>query len=296
MVIESIISLCKSRLNIDEDFSKAQKGTRSQVYLSDNYVIKINKDPEILEGEKEILSGLDFNSVPKVLDFFTEQGQGVLVEKRLPGDSLDESWRHLPEETKNEIIFDLVGTVKKVHQIKKDKFWWARHARRHFVSYAELLLDRLEDSKIKIEKNKIASRLFKGQSDNLKKENLEKVFIKIEPVLVHGDLIIHNLLTDGKKLTGILDWEFSQYGDPFYDLARVVYYQECAKAYDDSGTDEIFEYDFTGRLISGLKSVMEYDEAKYRILRGLFFAESIAWAAASDNPEKNLAELKPPEL
>lgn len=38
------------------------------------------------------------------------------------------------------------------------------------------------------------------------------------PVLVHGDLQPHNLLVDGDRLTGVLDWEAAKAGPPAFDL------------------------------------------------------------------------------
>lgn len=40
-----------------------------------------------------------------------------------------------------------------------------------------------------------------------------------EPVLVHGDYRMGNLLAEPGKLTGVLDWELAHFGDPHEDLA-----------------------------------------------------------------------------
>jgi aminoglycoside phosphotransferase (APT) family kinase protein len=40
----------------------------------------------------------------------------------------------------------------------------------------------------------------------------------VEPVLVHGDLRMGNLIVDGDRLAGILDWEMAAPGDPIADL------------------------------------------------------------------------------
>ncbi len=38
-------------------------------------------------------------------------------------------------------------------------------------------------------------------------------------VLLHGDLGSHNILTDGDRLLGLIDWEDALSGDPVYDVA-----------------------------------------------------------------------------
>lgn len=39
------------------------------------------------------------------------------------------------------------------------------------------------------------------------------------PNLVHGDFHLGNMLSDGKNVTGIVDWELAMYGDFMFDLA-----------------------------------------------------------------------------
>jgi len=41
----------------------------------------------------------------------------------------------------------------------------------------------------------------------------------VEPVLIHGDYRTGNLLVEGSRLTGVLDWEIAHFGDPHEDLA-----------------------------------------------------------------------------
>ena len=40
-----------------------------------------------------------------------------------------------------------------------------------------------------------------------------------DPVLVHGDYRMGNLLAEDSRLTGVLDWELAHFGDPHEDLA-----------------------------------------------------------------------------
>jgi aminoglycoside phosphotransferase (APT) family kinase protein len=44
----------------------------------------------------------------------------------------------------------------------------------------------------------------------------------VAPCLVHGDYRIGNCLTDGRRITGILDWELSSVGDPRFDLGYMA--------------------------------------------------------------------------
>ena len=43
--------------------------------------------------------------------------------------------------------------------------------------------------------------------------------------LIHDDLINYNVLVDGDRISAVLDWGSSKYGDFLYDLAMLVFYQ-----------------------------------------------------------------------
>ncbi|MBU3934507.1 aminoglycoside phosphotransferase family protein [Patescibacteria group bacterium] len=291
--INKILEKVQKKLEISKGFEKVEKGTRSEVYLSKDFIVKINENSTVLQQEGSILRSLDFAIVPKVIDFFIFNGHGVLVEKRLLGESLDEIWKNLRDKNKNKIIEDLTDFVFKINKVKYDYFWSVQYNKK-FKSYDELLFHKFRSYKEKISGNEKAYELFRKISDYIQENKIKEIFSDSIPVLVHGDLIIHNLLSDGGGLTGVLDWEYVQYGDVFYDLARVIYYQECAKAYVEEGRDEFFEYDFTTRLIDGLQSKIKFDGEKYRIIRSFYFIDTIIWALTSKESEKNLSGLTPP--
>ena len=43
--------------------------------------------------------------------------------------------------------------------------------------------------------------------------------------LIHDDLINFNVLVDGERISAVLDWGSSKYGDFLYDIAKLVFYQ-----------------------------------------------------------------------
>lgn len=50
--------------------------------------------------------------------------------------------------------------------------------------------------------------------------------------LVHGDFGSNNVLTDGSRITGVLDWESALYGDPLHDVAGSYFWTtwlECMR-------------------------------------------------------------------
>lgn len=54
-----------------------------------------------------------------------------------------------------------------------------------------------------------------------------------ERALIHGDFGSNNVLTDGQRITAVLDWENAKYGDPLYDVATAYFWSpwlECMAA------------------------------------------------------------------
>ncbi|MEK7624167.1 MAG: phosphotransferase [Patescibacteria group bacterium] len=290
-----ILKEVKDRLAIKEDFQKAEKGTRSQVLLSKNFVIKINRDLTILKNESEVLKTLVLDVAPNFLAFYTIQNYGVLVEQKIKGRAIDDAWKNIEITNKKRIATDIVEAIHKINQQKKDYFWSAQFDVK-FRNYKDLLFHKFKLNEKKIFDNQLAHKLFLEISSNIDERKVERIFGQTSPVLLHGDLIMHNLLTDLYRLTGILDWEYAQFGDSFYDLARIMYYQECAKAYVDEQRDEHFEYDFTTRLIEQLKQLIDFNLDKYMVIRSFFFVDTIIWALGSADPEKNLAGLQTPRF
>jgi hygromycin-B 4-O-kinase len=46
-----------------------------------------------------------------------------------------------------------------------------------------------------------------------------------ERQLIHGDFGANNLLTDGQRVTAVLDWENAKYGDPLFDIATAYFWR-----------------------------------------------------------------------
>ncbi|CAK7201211.1 hypothetical protein SEUCBS139899_003914 [Sporothrix eucalyptigena] len=70
-------------------------------------------------------------------------------------------------------------------------------------------------------------------------------------VLVHGDFAPHNILFDGGKISGVLDYECANFGAPEQDLiclkpqlANVIPWEEFVDHYNTSGGPAIVEANF----------------------------------------------------
>lgn len=44
--------------------------------------------------------------------------------------------------------------------------------------------------------------------------------------LIHGDFGSYNLLTDGRNITAVIDWDRALFGDPLYEVANLIFWHE----------------------------------------------------------------------
>lgn len=288
----------KNRLDFlkDETFYPAPSGTRYKVFISEKYVIRFRDDnSNLLEREAKFLQKLNHKLIPKIIWTGKIDNQPVMIENRLLGKTLDIVWRTLPSENQNSIVQDIVQFISYLRNQQND-YIYSVNTGKKYDSFFDYLTDGMEEKMDALKKYSQAEKELKDIIAIIKNQEAQMVFKQIKITLVHGDLIIHNLLTDGENITGILDWESALFGDSDYDLFRLFYYQECAKSYHDQGIDETFEFDYMDKLVAAiLKSNFIKDEKifykKYQFARAIFYLNAFDWAANSDNPEKYFSEL-----
>lgn len=281
----------------NEIFVPVASGTHHKVFGSDKYVIRFRDDnAESLLRETDFLRKIEHQLVPRVAFLHQAKSGIAMVENRLVGEGLEQAWKKLSSGVKSAIAGDVVDFLKYLRTQKGDAFYSVASGK-SYENFYDYLIDGLQD-KIKaiaeLDIDKRAADEIISIATNPENRGLYIADGRIS--LVHGDLVIHNLLTDGAKLTGVLDWELALYGDPEYDLIRLFYYQECAKSYSESGADEIYEADFMEILVaaisnSGLIEDKEVFAKKYIFCRSIFFINSFFWLVGSNGSKEDIARL-----
>ncbi len=281
----------------EENFAIAASGTHYKVFLSRKYVIRFRDDnPKVLLREADFLRKLNHTLIPKVLWAGKINKSIAMLENRLPGKTINILWKTIPRVNQINIIKQVVQFLQYLQTQTRDHVY-AVNTGKKYNNFSDYLTDGIKQKIARLKKIKQTNRILKDLLSIIKNPKIKKLFVSRERVtLVHGDLIIHNLLTTGRNLTGVLDWELALFGDPDYDLFRLFYYQECAKAYQEQEVDETFEADFMDKLITAiLKSNLiknkKIFQEKYKFVRAVFFLNALYWAANSDIPEPNLNEI-----
>ena len=278
-----------------ENFKPALDGTNYKVFLSQNYVIRFRDDnQQLLSREVDFLKQINHPLVPSVLWASKIDKTMAMIENRLPGKTINLIWSSLSKADQRIIIKEIIEFIRYLRTQRSDYFY-SVNAGKKYQSFLGYVNDGIDQKIINIQRYYNAKSFLKDLLLIIENPKNEKLFDR-KSIITHGDLIIHNLLSDGKKLTGVLDWEFAQLGDPDYDLFRLFYYQECAKAYQEAGIDETFESDYMDKLISAIldnnliKNEKKFYE-KYNVARAFFYLNALNWAACSRSPKKNIQEL-----
>ncbi|MFA6314771.1 MAG: phosphotransferase [Candidatus Paceibacterota bacterium] len=283
-------------LILEEQFSTVSSGTHYDVYASANYVARFRDDEHgLLKREGEFLRGLDHVLIPKVVWMDTVSFPAAMIEKRISGQTIDSVWRSMARRQKEQVVSDVVAFIQYLRTNHSASIYSVRTGKTysHFMDY---LMDGVEQKLIEIQKfEKILHVLEDIRLLLAKGEEIKPLFDISQSSLIHGDLIIHNMLTDNEKLTGVLDWELALYGDPDYDLCRLFYYQECAQAYHEQGVDETYEAEYMNMLVENIEQSdiikdKKIFQRKYEFVRAMFFVHALYWDAKSEDPESNLSE------
>ncbi len=281
----------------EERFVVASNGTHHKVFLSNSYVIRFRDDsPKLLLREANFLRQLNHILIPKILWFGEIDQLFFMVENRLPGETINLVWKNLSASNKKNIIEQVVNFLQYQKAQTKDHIYSVKTGKK-YKRFLDYLTDGVKQKAAGIKKFKQTNEIIRDLLLIINAPEVKNLFtIQTKSTLIHGDLIIHNLLTDGKNLTGVLDWELALWGDPDYDLFRLFYYQGCAKAYQEQGVDEIFESDYMDRLIATiLKSDLiknkKLFQRKYQLVHAIFYLHTLYWTASSDSPEKNINEI-----
>jgi len=219
------------------DFEVIDGGEGSQAYAfaiaGEQYVIRVNKHSS--QGfKKDAYTYEHFRSadipIPKIVKIGMMPGNlHYCISQKVEGDTLD-SFRGT--DTKK-VIEDLFKVFDAIHAVDisgtKGFGKWNAEGTGRSASWKECMLG--VDEWVKGTEGKPS--LF--ETTFLEKEFWDRAYARLaelvefcpeERRLVHGDYGFNNVLSDGKKITGVIDWESSLYGDFIFDLAWLCFWSQ----------------------------------------------------------------------
>ncbi len=221
--------------NIDDEFSDLltlKGGERSQAFSFSTYkgsfVLRIAKEHRD-DFEKDSYAYNNFAShyipIPKILRIGKFSNYKFAISEKLGGKMLVE----FADDEVTKLLPSITTSLDSIHNSRTDignKYGvWDKDGLAKQNSWEEVILEYFN------EKNKNWNEEFGNTFydrtffNNLysKAERLTK-YVPNRHDLLHGDYGFDNVLSDGKIVTGVLDWGSAKYGDFLYDIARLIYW------------------------------------------------------------------------
>lgn len=250
-------------------------GELSQAFLFDTpegaRVLRVSNQSkdDFLKDQMAMRFNSDALPIPEVFEVGDiEDGLYFAISKRAEGKPLDE----FSGEEVQALMPEIVATVDAIHALEpigEGYGQWGLDGKGRSKTWK----DELRDHSMGEEDDETRGADFydTARHDGLRKEITPLIeLMPEERVMIHDDIGFGNTLSDGKRITGVIDWVQAGYGDPIRDVAWLDFWDEkqgfgeaFRKHYDEQGK---LPDDFDQRLIC------------YKLLIGLnslgFFARS----------------------
>ncbi|ETB63737.1 MAG: hypothetical protein O210_OD1C00001G0200 [Parcubacteria bacterium RAAC4_OD1_1] len=216
---------------------KIQKGYQSQVYKAnlDNEVvfIRINKDPNVFEVEQLAYKIFEEKGVPvpKIISYKekpTSIGQPTIIMTSVVGKTISEA---NPSQEQNDVIYENLGEIlRKINETKLEGFGELTVENNtlvgKFPSWNEYCKSQNE--------RHIKALNFCVENNFIKNEDADKIksiYKEIEQLnfgkasLLHKDIHQGHFFVQGSDVTGVIDLGSLMAGDPRYDIAMSLVFQ-----------------------------------------------------------------------
>lgn len=234
--VEYIKSFLEDKYKCEIVLNPVVEGMESQVYAfnydNHDYIIRIN--PNIEGFKKDEYAYKHFNSdlipIPRIIEVGKFSSDYYCISERIKGITLEDS--------SEAVVVNLIGDIDKlwsnissidISSSSGYGVFSSETGNAPFSSWREYLLDILNKEKYDWEMIKKSDYIDSAVIDktiNMFKELIE--FVPNERKLRHGDYGSNNLLVaeNELKITGVIDWDLSSYGDPMYEVASANFWSD----------------------------------------------------------------------
>ncbi len=227
--LSSVASLFDEMFGSRPELFSIGEGEESRAFAfdlgEDAYVLRINRTADGFA--KDSYAGSRFAGpalpVPPVIDIGTlDDGHAYCVSRRAPGVTLQD----LPASDLPGIVGPVCAVMDAIAAcgVEGTRGFGPFDATGHatFESWRAFLVDIAAPSRhdwpaTGVNEERVA-RLLDIMLDLTNKAPEERC-------LIHGDFGSNNVLTDGRFITGVIDWSEAMYGDPLYDIANILFWR-----------------------------------------------------------------------
>ena len=212
---------------------KRADSVTNEVWLTDEYVVRVNRDASLRLHREAVLSQVlpDEVGYPPLIQHGGEVGSDWLVAQRLPGIPLSRAWPTLDVDARREAVRQLATRLRSVHQTPCPRL--------DGLHDVPQLLDPAPTGSQAVQRllnaigraadlpNVDASLM--ADATDLVTSTADALDPFDSATIVHGDLSFENILWDGERVTALLDFEYARPGPPDLDLDVLLRF--CALPY-----------------------------------------------------------------
>lgn len=191
-----------------------------------DFVIRVNKERGSYDKDLYAYKHFDKNLIPmpEMIEIGS-LGERLFyaISKKSSGKNLDE-W---DDDAILGLLPQLFGILDVIHaqKIPESEFgYWDGKGEAYSRSWKEFIL--LKDDELR-RGDELTDDSFLEMDVVNRVDNVFKGLVKYLPeekCLVHGDYGFNNIITDGRKITGVLDWGEGMYGDFMYDVSWLSFW------------------------------------------------------------------------
>lgn len=209
-----------------------EQGELSRAYYfqsnSEDYVIRFKKERDGFERERLLYKMFPSQDMPmpRIADIGSWEDIYYCISLRAPGKTLVS----MPLEQIQAVLPDLLDKFVRIARLdlQHTDGYGSLNASGQGTcgSWAEFLQLFFDESQIGFwhgwrhlfEGGMLERDVFDGWYDLMMEL---AAFVPKERHLVHGDFHLGNMISDGRRVTGIVDWEMAMYGDFLFDVATI---------------------------------------------------------------------------
>lgn len=221
-----------NRLGETQSIKTDELGWVNPVYfVNSKYVIRFNaRDINLPKIQREAVAFkiIRDHRIP-VPDFVlideskTISNYDYMITKIISGENIEHSWNKLSKEQRYSLSFQAGTILRKIHSIRSNSFGdLANNSPLPQVTkWSEYL-----DCKLRFHLDEARDlKLFEDDTIKAIWSNFKSLVSLIDqvtiPSFVHVDFHFGNMLYDGDSIKSVLDFEWSFWGDPLYDLCQI---------------------------------------------------------------------------
>ena len=227
----------QNRLPAPTKITPFESGQINFVYdIDDTYVIKI-------EGKETFATGIFKHQVtlmkelaqrgvpvPKVIAIGDEPVKYLVLEK-IPGTNLINDWGNFSTQEKESLFIQIAEELRGIHSVEAQSFGILTYTGISFPTLGEAMdehVNSFEFERVSLKPKVIAALEFLEQYYQDNRSVLNDPELK--PVCIHGDFHFGNIFHQDRKITGIIDWDWSGHMPKEYELYKILgFYLQPAK-------------------------------------------------------------------